>query len=101
MLCYYFSLDYNNNQATILTIKICKCMHNQCHVHNTILAEHKTMVEPRSKDSSQKLFSICTEIWIWNVDYFFHTKKDINQVFISIFQYIRYFLHGCNDKTRA
>ena len=57
MLCYYFSLDYNNNQATILTIKICKCMHNQCHVHNTILAEHKTMVEPRSKDSSQKLFS--------------------------------------------
>ena len=76
MLCYDFSLDYNNNQATILTIKICKCMHNQCHVHNTILAEHKTMVELRSKDSSQKLFSICTEIWISNVDYFFsHEKK--------------------------
>ena len=51
-------------------------MHNQCHVHNTILAEHKTMVELRSKDSSQKLFSICTEIWISNVDYFFsHEKK--------------------------
>ena len=74
MLCYYFSLDYNNNQATILTIKICKCMHNQCHViqfqQNTKLWQN---LEVKIHHKNFSVYVLKYEYQMLII--FFHTKK--------------------------